>query len=654
MPSPRSRPRCSSGAERSEPKPTSNCRGTSGSGERASSRMSCSRSRRRLCSSSRRSSSVISIFTPPSAPSRHSPRNSSASSSCLLDAVAPDRARQAGVEAVQRRCARPTRAASRRPWRSIWRGEIRRSKNHADEQSAKRSSSVTLNGVFAPSSASTRGCRSLVSRVKARAGAPAAAAPSRSRPRAPRPRPARSTASWASARRRSRSVGAASSSQVSCESGRRRVQRAHVVGVEERDDLVPERARLARIALVGRRLADEREPAGRARAGRVEEVALALDRIGPRRAARDRRSSSPRTSSSRKGDGLPRRGSVPSSRPSRKTVSKRRVRARARSSTATRPRSPARAEPDLGVLERGQHLVRGQLAAERPPAVELVQEHARPRRRPAGRRGPPRRRAAPRGRGRRAASSAASARTASTGPAALAQRLERRQRLPVAQLDRLLLHALAGGDAAAAQAALEEVDVRAREARERRAEERVEIAAAALLPFEAEQREQRLAERRLAQPDAALDREGDAERAEHGLERRPPALDRRDDERDLLQRRARARRARESPPRRARASPARPRPRRSGSRPRAAARPAASSAKSWRSRCASAAWPYSAERAGSSSIRPPASEARSSCVRRSDANAARPGSYGSETVTSVRPESASSSPHSAPVRSSNP
>ena len=57
---------------------------------------------------------------------------------------------------------------------------------------------------------------------------------------------------------------------------------------------------------------------------------------------------------------------------------------------------------------------------------------------------------------------------------------------------------------------------------------------------------------------------------------------------------------------------------------------------------------------GSSSIAPPASEARSSCVRRSDAKAARPGSYGSDTVTSARAESASSSPHSAPVRSSNP
>ena len=108
--------------------------------------------------------------------------------------------------------------------RSICRGEIRRSKNQADEQSAKRSSSVTLNGVLADSSARTRGCFSFVSRVKARR----ARVSWRSQPFAT----ARASASSGFAsdeqregRSRSRSVGAASSSQVSCESGRRRVQR---------------------------------------------------------------------------------------------------------------------------------------------------------------------------------------------------------------------------------------------------------------------------------------------------------------------------------------------------------------------------------------------------------------------------------------------
>ena len=58
--------------------------------------------------------------------------------------------------------------------------------------------------------------------------------------------------------------------------------------------------------------------------------------------------------------------------------------------------------------------------------------------------------------------------------------------------------------------------------------------------------------------------------------------------------------------------------------------------------------------AASSSMRPAARELRSSDVRRRDSNGARFGSYGSETVTSVRPESAFRRAHCAPVRSSNP
>ena len=53
-------------------------------------------------------------------------------------------------------------------------------------------------------------------------------------------------------------------------------------------------------------------------------------------------------------------------------------------------------------------------------------------------------------------------------------------------------------------------------------------------------------------------------------------------------------------------------------------------------------------------MRPSASALRSSIVGRSASNAARPASYGIETVTSVRPASARSSSHSAPVRSSKP
>ena len=121
-------------------------------------------------------------------------------------------------------------------------------------------------------------------------------------------------------------------------------------------------------------------------------------------------------------------------------------------------------------------------------------------------------------------------------PGRAAEGLERRQRLPVAKPDRLLLDGLAHGDAAAPQAALEEVDVRAREARVGRAEEGEELAPSALLPLEAQQREERLTVGGLAEPDAALDGERDPERPEHRLERSPPTLDRGHDEGDLVER----------------------------------------------------------------------------------------------------------------------
>ena len=107
------------------------------------------------------------------------------------------------------------------------------------------------------------------------------------------------------------------------------------------------------------------------------------------------------------------------------------------------------------------------------------------------------------------------------------------ERLP-AQRDDALLDL--GADAKAAQATLEVVGMRAGEARVRRAQEPEEIAAAARLPQEAERGEQRVAERRLPQPDAALDRVGHARCGEHGLERRPQPVDRRADERDGLRR----------------------------------------------------------------------------------------------------------------------
>ena len=73
----------------------------------------------------------------------------------------------------------------------------------------------------------------------------------------------------------------------------------------------------------------------------------------------------------------------------------------------------------------------------------------------------------------------------------------------------------------------------ATEARVRRAHEPVEVVAPTAEPGEAEQREQRAAERRLAEPRRALDRVRDAEPGERRLERRAPALQRGCDDRDV-------------------------------------------------------------------------------------------------------------------------
>ena len=107
---------------------------------------------------------------------------------------------------------------------SIERGSRNLSTNQADEQSAKRSSSVTLNVVFEPSCSSTRGCVSFVGRRNADTARSRRRSQPFARASASAPAPSRD-ASSASARRRSRSVGASSSFHVSADSGRRRVQR---------------------------------------------------------------------------------------------------------------------------------------------------------------------------------------------------------------------------------------------------------------------------------------------------------------------------------------------------------------------------------------------------------------------------------------------
>ena len=145
-------------------------------------------------------------------------------------------------------------------------------------------------------------------------------------------------------------------------------------------------------------------------------------------------------------------------------------------------------------------------------------------------------------------------------------------------------------------------------------------------PREAEQGEQRVAERRRGQPHAAVDRVRDAGGSEHRLERRAPALDRRDDERDLLGRGAVAQERQHLVRDELRACRACRRPR--GRRPprRSAAATPDGGSNSVRSSHASAGGANSAERGASSCGARRRAPRRSSAVRCSDANAARPGS----------------------------
>ena len=356
---------------------------------------------------------------------------------------------------------------------------------------------------------------------------------------------------------------------MSRESGRRRVHRRDVVRVEQRDHLVPERARLARAALVGGRLAHERQPAasracrrcrrgsGRARPGRGA-------RAGRRRTGRARRARR------RRGTARPGRGAAASLLEAEQEHGLEAARPRAREvEHRDRPRSrapPRRTSPRSSAATTSSG---DELAAEALPAVELVEQLARSRRGRAGRRARPRRPAAPRDRARFAASRPPATRTASTGPAAERRSSSGGSGCPSRRRIVSSSTTSPGGDRASAQPPFEEVDVRAREAGEGRAEERVEVAAAALLPGEAEQREQRLPERRLAEPERGP-RPRTGCRACRARSRPARASARR------TGRRARSppagcprRRARGPPPRRARACRARRPPRGSGSRRRA-------------------------------------------------------------------------------------
>ena len=117
-----------------------------------------------------------------------------------------------------------------------------------------------------------------------------------------------------------------------------------------------------------------------------------------------------------------------------------------------------------------------------------------------------------------------------------AQLLDDRERIAV-ERERLGLDAIVRVDRPSAQPAFEEVRLRTRHAGVRRAQEAVELSAPAAEPHEAEQAEQRAAERCLRQPRPRSDGDRNTERAEPGFERRAPALERGTDDRDLLRRR---------------------------------------------------------------------------------------------------------------------
>ena len=278
------RPLCSSGAERSEPNATSNLRGTS--------------AERRLGLLADEVLEIAPEALLELAPLEVAELDPDAAVDRLREALAEEGERV--VEPFRRRraptpssfgspeknlnsvwCAiEPRSRASTSP--SIERGSISRSRNQIDEQSAKSSSSVTEKLAFSRSAVDSAWSVRRVGREKApsaRVEPPIPAVRVRERER---PRPELSAASELRARSRSRSVGAESTSQVSCASRRRVVQRSTSAGVEECARLVPERARLPRRALVGRGLADEVEAPRRPRARRVEEEALARDLVGLR------------------------------------------------------------------------------------------------------------------------------------------------------------------------------------------------------------------------------------------------------------------------------------------------------------------------------------------------------------------------------------
>src|SRR5439155_14812190 len=272
---------------------------------------------------------------------------------------------------------------------------------------------------------------------------------------------------------------------------------AHLVLCEQIANLVPEGARLARPALVIRRLADEVEPPRGARAGRVEEVAVALDRVR----LREPRVAQARVELARL---LLRqeRGAFASAwqRPLLEAEDEHDL-------VATRPGAQEidhvdaagfrGASPDPGTrsaCQGGQDLVGRQRAAKSAPALQLTDE---PGERLEGAQVLPRAlsyrwRVEP---VRCTEHEAREVLHRVERRLSLAEELEGRERVAVAEPHRLLFRPVARLDGAAAQASLDPVDARTRSTRVGRTQEAVQLAAAAALPGEPKQREQCAPER---------------------------------------------------------------------------------------------------------------------------------------------------------------
>ena len=176
------------------------------------------------------------------------------------------------------------------------------------------------------------------------------------------------------ARSRSRSLGAPSSGQTSSESARLRVTRGRSSGSQHGPDVLPERARLARRAVVGRRLADEVEPSRRPCAGRVEEVAGPRDRVGLREPRSVVELAPPVVVEERRARGALREDALLEPEDEHDL---RAARARAQQVEHRHVPRAHGAEPDLRPLQRGDQLLRRELRAQLHPGLELVQQRER-------------------------------------------------------------------------------------------------------------------------------------------------------------------------------------------------------------------------------------------------------------------------------------